>query len=1177
MKTTYIFFILFVITLGTFLISCRKNIEETTVDPSNNFGLGEIGKDFSWKTSDNIAFNIGMNISSVGNALCRINIYSQDQAGMTTMMYSGSVNNGKTLVTSVTIPSAMRMVSLELLQPDGSSKIETLPVASNVNYTFTDSGLKGTTGFTDTDGDGIADLIDDYPSDRGKAFHFAFPNGSGNTKSTLSPVYWGTWCFEDLWPSMGDFDMNDLVINYQWEVTTDASHFVQTITGHFKVKAAGSCEAWRHGVGIVLNGVPANQVQTVTGYNLETGSYIQLNAKGIEPDAAGNNAKPAVVIPFDNFDNVIQNPTSGFFNTLSTIPCGTSTEQEMLITLVNPTTVTDVAIIIGNFDPFMIRNRTRNFEIHRADYQPTSYADLSNFGKGDDNSRPSEGKWYRTHENLPWALDIPVDFNYPAEYISIVDAYPEFKGWAQSGGTANQAWYNNPNTQPGLIFSCESSGNSAPLATTVGQTGTAAVGQTMTGGYTYSDVDGDLEGNSIFKWYRSDDSNGTNEAQITGVSGKIYLMQTADANKYIRFSVTPMAQTGTTLGHEVKASGYAGPVTSASANCGSPFTDSRDGKTYNTVLIGNQCWMKDNLNIGTRIDRIQEQTNNGTIEKYCYNNLESNCDVYGGLYLWGEMMQYYTPDGIKGICPTGWHIPTNLEWITLTTYLGGTAVAGSKMKETGTIHWNSPNTATNESGFTILPGGYSGVGFTGQYSGLNISAQFWSSTSVPDYFLNQGAWFLGVGGSSVSSNKGHRGYGFSVRCIKGETIPPVLGLPTVTTEIPTNLTQNSVTLGGNVTNDGGAPVTARGIVYDANPYPPIQAAHTSDGSGTGNFTHVLALYGGTTYYARAYATNSEGTGYGNQVSFTLLQNPALPILTTTAVTNIAQTTATSGGNVISPAGSSVIARGVCWSISQNPTIEDDHTTDGIGTGMFISNLTGLKVNTLYTLYYVRAYATNSEGTSYGNQIFFTTMASPCGSSITVSHLISGGVAPVNKTVTYGIISNIPGEPSKCWITSNLGADHQAAAVDDATEASAGWYWQFNRKQGYKHNGNIRTPNTSWITSIIEDIEWRADNDPCGHELENGWRLPTETEWNNVSGSGNWINWNGPWNSALKLHAAGHLDISDGSLLSNGSQGFYWSNTQGDVYRGKLLQFESEYFWMTQQLKMSGNTLRCLRD
>jgi len=81
----------------------------------------------------------------------------------------------------------------------------------------------------------------------------------------------------------------------------------------------------------------------------------------------------------------------------------------------------------------------------------------------------------------------------------------------------------------------------------------------------------------------------------------------------------------------------------------------------------------------------------------------------------------------------------------------------------------------------------------------------------------------------------------------------------------------------------------------------------------------------------------------------------------------------------------------------------------------------------------------------------------CGNSITINHLVSGGVAPVDKTVTYGTVTNIPGETSKCWITSNLGADHQATAVDDATEASAGWYWEFNRKQGYKNDGSTVTP------------------------------------------------------------------------------------------------------------------------
>jgi hypothetical protein len=120
----------------------------------------------------------------------------------------------------------------------------------------------------------------------------------------------------------------------------------------------------------------------------------------------------------------------------------------------------------------------------------------------------------------------------------------------------------------------------------------------------------------------------------------------------------------------------------------------------------------------------------------------------------------------------------------------------------------------------------------------------------------------------------------------------------------------------------------------------------------------------------------------------------------------------------------------------------------------------------------------------------------CSTSITINH-VAGVVAPVTKTVTYGTVTNIPGEPTKCWITSNLGADHQATAVNDATEPSAGWYWQFNLKQGYKHDGTTRTPNTAWITNISESSDWTSMNDPCVLELGNGWRIPTYTEWTNV--------------------------------------------------------------------------------
>ena len=203
---------------------------------------------------------------------------------------------------------------------------------------------------------------------------------------------------------------------------------------------------------------------------------------------------------------------------------------------------------------------------------------------------------------------------------------------------------------------------------------------------------------------------------------------------------------------------------------------------------------------------------------------------------------------------------------------------------------------------------------------------------------------------------------------------------------------------------------------------------------------------------------------------------------------------------------------------------------------------------------------------------------PCGSFITVNHL-AGDVAPVPKTVTYGTVTNIPGEPAKCWITSNLGADHQATAKDDATEASAGWYWQFNRKQGYKHDGVNREPNTAWISGINENSEWVTANDPCTSELGPGWRIPTATEWTNVDATsgGNWINWNGPWDSGLKLHAAGYLTGSNGSLGYRGSNGTYYSNSQYNATDGRYLNFLSGSCDMYYYSKAYAFSVRCIRD
>jgi hypothetical protein len=236
--------------------------------------------------------------------------------------------------------------------------------------------------------------------------------------------------------------------------------------------------------------------------------------------------------------------------------------------------------------------------------------------------------------------------------------------------------------------------------------------------------------------------------------------------------------------------------------------------------------------------------------------------------------------------------------------------------------------------------------------------------------------------------------------------------------------------------------------------------------------------------------------------------------------------------------------------------------------------TGLACASSYTRY---VWAYNSCGNSSATSLTRTTNSCvACGSVITVTHQ-TGVVAPVNKTVTYGIIGNVPGEALKCWITSNLGASHQAVAINDATEASAGWYWQFNHKQGYMHDGTNRTPDTQWVTSYNESSDWLPVNDPCTIELGTPWRIPTNTEWTNVKNTGGWTNGNGPWNSDLKMHTSGYLDFGSGSLADRGTWGYYWGSNQFSVTHSRSLYFNLVNLNMYWLDKAYGFTLRCIKD
>lgn len=199
------------------------------------------------------------------------------------------------------------------------------------------------------------------------------------------------------------------------------------------------------------------------------------------------------------------------------------------------------------------------------------------------------------------------------------------------------------------------------------------------------------------------------------------------------------------------------------------------------------------------------------------------------------------------------------------------------------------------------------------------------------------------------------------------TLPVV---PTLSTTTPTGVTGSAASSGGNVTNTGGAAVTARGLCFGTATNPVVTGTKTADGNGAGVFVSALTgLKGNTTYYIRSYATNSAGTGYGPVIIFTTPVD--LPVVTTTAVTAVTKTSAVSGGAVTYDGGGTITARGLAWGTTANPTTAGSKIDGGTGTGAFVSNL---PVLIKYTTYHVRAYATNSAGTAYGADVEFKTLA-----------------------------------------------------------------------------------------------------------------------------------------------------------------------------------------------------------
>jgi len=208
------------------------------------------------------------------------------------------------------------------------------------------------------------------------------------------------------------------------------------------------------------------------------------------------------------------------------------------------------------------------------------------------------------------------------------------------------------------------------------------------------------------------------------------------------------------------------------------FIDSRDGNEYNWVQIGNQVWMAENLAYLPRVNRVADGSEDAAGSYYYVYGYDGtnvpdakatdNYATYGVLYNWtaameGEASSTTNPSGIQGVCPAGWHLPSDAEWTELTDYLGGTSVAGGKLKETGTTHWASPNTgATNETGFTALPGGNRGS--NGTFGDIGGGGSWWSATEYGATYARRRD--MNYGYSGVYRDRYSKEVGFSVRCVR---------------------------------------------------------------------------------------------------------------------------------------------------------------------------------------------------------------------------------------------------------------------------------------------------------------------------------------------------------------------------------------------------------------------------
>lgn len=402
------------------------------------------------------------------------------------------------------------------------------------------------------------------------------------------------------------------------------------------------------------------------------------------------------------------------------------------------------------------------------------------------------------------------------------------------------------------------------------------------------------------------------------------------------------------------------------------------------------------------------------------------------------------------------------------------------------------------------------------------------------------------------------------------TTPTVADATVTTTPDVTLVTATTARSGGNVTATGGGTVSEKGVCWSESANPTIDDFKTSNGSGTGAFVSDLAsLASGTTYHVRAFATNEAGTAYGADVEFTTL-TVTMPEVSTTSISALTATTASSGGNVTNAHNGTIIAAGVCWATTPNPVATGSHTTDATGLGAFTSSITGLAITTVY---YVRAYATNSAGTGYGDEFIIRTFAATDVDGNNYHDTIIGTQTWLQENLKTSKYRN--GDPIG---TSNPVTLDLTGAIAPKYE----WYV-----------GN----NPATLSVYGRYYTWYTVTDSRG-VCPTGWHVPSDLEWETLKAflggeavAGGILketgttHWNAPNTGATNDYgfsalASGYRNYP-GTFVSFGATASYWSSTENQVNTawgwGQGMRWDNTVLLRGGFDKPDGCVVRCLKD